>query len=301
MFAFTPHGTTFAVPVTVTLPFDPASVPAGAHAALYKTNAVNQWVQVTGARFGSDSVTAQVTGFSWVHGRTRRAAQRPDARVGLRAIPGDGDTRADASDGATAGRRGTERGRRASARLAISTCRVTQTVPAERQGPRLRLRIARRRDLRRAMPKHRSPSWAAPSRSAASRACEQTQSFIKRRRDATPELHADQRVICGGRLQPRPGRRGTDLTLTSGQGRAVLRRRWRYTGADRAASSSMRQAAPTLTRLARALGAGRAELCDRLEDPWLWSEADFDFTAPDGRSSSEPVHVRCRGPPRCWT
>lgn len=29
MFAFTPHGTAFAVPVTVTLPFDPASVPAG--------------------------------------------------------------------------------------------------------------------------------------------------------------------------------------------------------------------------------------------------------------------------------
>src|SRR3954453_21732874 len=29
MFAFTPHGTAFAVPVTITLPFDPASVPAG--------------------------------------------------------------------------------------------------------------------------------------------------------------------------------------------------------------------------------------------------------------------------------
>src|SRR6185295_5644990 len=29
MFAFTPHGTSFAVPVTITVPFDPASVPAG--------------------------------------------------------------------------------------------------------------------------------------------------------------------------------------------------------------------------------------------------------------------------------
>ena len=34
MFAFTPHGTTFAVPVTMTLPFDPASVPAGVTPAL---------------------------------------------------------------------------------------------------------------------------------------------------------------------------------------------------------------------------------------------------------------------------
>jgi len=66
MFAFTPHGTTFALPVTVTLPFDPASVPAGRTPTLYKTTAANQWAQVPNASFGSDSVTAQITSFSWV-------------------------------------------------------------------------------------------------------------------------------------------------------------------------------------------------------------------------------------------
>ena len=64
MFAFTPHGTTFAVPVTMTLPFDAASVPAGSRPALYKTNAQNQWEQVAGVSVGSNTVSAQVTGFS---------------------------------------------------------------------------------------------------------------------------------------------------------------------------------------------------------------------------------------------
>jgi hypothetical protein len=66
MFAFTPHGTTFAAPVTVTLPFDPASVPTGTTPALYKTDAQNQWERVAGATFGADSVNAQLTNFSWV-------------------------------------------------------------------------------------------------------------------------------------------------------------------------------------------------------------------------------------------
>ena len=34
MFAFTPHGTTFAMPATVTMPFNPASVPTGLTPAL---------------------------------------------------------------------------------------------------------------------------------------------------------------------------------------------------------------------------------------------------------------------------
>lgn len=42
MFAFTPHGTTFVIPVTMTLPFDPASVTGGTLVAVYKTNAKNQ-------------------------------------------------------------------------------------------------------------------------------------------------------------------------------------------------------------------------------------------------------------------
>ena len=65
MFAFTPHGTSFAVPVTLTLPFDPASVPAGRAPALYKTNAQNQWEQVANATFNADTVIAQVSSFSF--------------------------------------------------------------------------------------------------------------------------------------------------------------------------------------------------------------------------------------------
>jgi hypothetical protein len=64
MFAITPHGTTFALPVTVTLPFDPASVPVGAAPTLYKTNAQSQWEQIPGAIFGASSVSAQVSSFS---------------------------------------------------------------------------------------------------------------------------------------------------------------------------------------------------------------------------------------------
>jgi uncharacterized delta-60 repeat protein len=64
MFAFTPHGTTFATPVTVTMPFDPSAVPAGLTPALFKTNAQNQWVEVVNATFGASSVTGQVTSFS---------------------------------------------------------------------------------------------------------------------------------------------------------------------------------------------------------------------------------------------
>ena len=63
-FAFTPHGTTFAVPVTITLPFNPALVPAGTTPQFYKTNAQFQWEQITNAIFGADTATAQVTSFS---------------------------------------------------------------------------------------------------------------------------------------------------------------------------------------------------------------------------------------------
>jgi Calx-beta domain/ZU5 domain len=64
IFAFTPHGTTFAVPVTMTLPFNPALVPAGSTPQFFKTNAQFQWEQITNATFGADTATAQVTSFS---------------------------------------------------------------------------------------------------------------------------------------------------------------------------------------------------------------------------------------------
>jgi uncharacterized delta-60 repeat protein len=64
MFAFTPHGTTFALPVTMTMPFDPALVPAGTTPQFYKTNAQNEWEQVANATFGTNSVIAEITSFS---------------------------------------------------------------------------------------------------------------------------------------------------------------------------------------------------------------------------------------------
>ena len=64
MFAFTPHGTVFAIPARITLPFDPATLPAGSTPVLLKTNAQGAWESVGNASFGTDSVSADVTGFS---------------------------------------------------------------------------------------------------------------------------------------------------------------------------------------------------------------------------------------------
>ncbi len=66
MFAFTPHGTSFAVPVTVTVPFNAAAVPAGATPALYKTTGTGAWERVANATVNAGTVTAQVTSFSWI-------------------------------------------------------------------------------------------------------------------------------------------------------------------------------------------------------------------------------------------
>src|SRR5688500_8589059 len=57
MFALTPHGTQFAAPVTITIPYDSAAT-NGAAPVLYKTNAQNQWEPVSGATFASGVATA---------------------------------------------------------------------------------------------------------------------------------------------------------------------------------------------------------------------------------------------------
>ena len=64
--AFTPHGTTFAVPVTIRVPFDPAKVPAGTTPVLYKTTdaTLSTWAVVTGATVNGSTMSGQVTGFS---------------------------------------------------------------------------------------------------------------------------------------------------------------------------------------------------------------------------------------------
>ena len=67
MFAFTPHGTTFAAPVTVTLPYDPSLVPAGTQVEFYKTGSSQaSWEAVPLASTAANSVTADVTGFSYM-------------------------------------------------------------------------------------------------------------------------------------------------------------------------------------------------------------------------------------------
>ena len=65
IFAFTPHGTSFAKAVTITVPFDPASVPAGTSVALYKTDAaLTTWTLVPGATVTGITMSGDVTGFS---------------------------------------------------------------------------------------------------------------------------------------------------------------------------------------------------------------------------------------------
>src|ERR1044071_62078 len=66
IFAFTPHGTSFATAVTMTVPFNPASVPPGATPKLYKTNAAQSaWAEVPGATVDGNTMSGQVTGFSF--------------------------------------------------------------------------------------------------------------------------------------------------------------------------------------------------------------------------------------------
>ena len=66
IYAFTPHGTSFAVPVTMTVPFDPASVPTGTTLALYKTDVTqSKWEAVSGASANGSLMSGQVTGFSY--------------------------------------------------------------------------------------------------------------------------------------------------------------------------------------------------------------------------------------------
>ncbi len=65
-FAFTPHGTSFAVPATITLPFDPASVTAGRTPRLFKTNAAQSgWQEVPGATVQGGTMSGQISGFSY--------------------------------------------------------------------------------------------------------------------------------------------------------------------------------------------------------------------------------------------
>ncbi len=66
MLSLTPHGTTFSVPVTLTLLIDPAKVPADATPLLFKTNPQRDgWEQIGAMRTGN-TLTAAITSFSHV-------------------------------------------------------------------------------------------------------------------------------------------------------------------------------------------------------------------------------------------
>ncbi len=93
MFAFTPHGTVFAKPVTMTVPFDPGKVPAGTTPVLLKTNAaMNGWDTVAGATVSGSVMTAQVTGFSLLIVTPQNGLLRGDPKRDweFKAFAGDG-------------------------------------------------------------------------------------------------------------------------------------------------------------------------------------------------------------------
>jgi uncharacterized delta-60 repeat protein len=78
VFAFTPHGTTFAMSATITVPFDPALVPAGATPKLYKTNAgQTAFEPLSGAAISGASMSAQVTSFSFAVVATEAPPPQP--------------------------------------------------------------------------------------------------------------------------------------------------------------------------------------------------------------------------------
>jgi uncharacterized delta-60 repeat protein len=98
MFAFTPHGTGFAVPVTITVPFDPALVPAGATPGLYKTNAAQSAFEpVPGATVVGGAMTGQVSGFSHaiVASLPPLTANEPRRIWGFGVFPSNGGPRID--------------------------------------------------------------------------------------------------------------------------------------------------------------------------------------------------------------
>ena len=67
VFALTPHGTAFAAPATLTLPFDPTKVPAGGTLMLLKTGAAQAaWQPVAGATTAGATMSGSISGFSFV-------------------------------------------------------------------------------------------------------------------------------------------------------------------------------------------------------------------------------------------
>jgi PKD repeat protein len=61
-----PHGTTFSVPVTLRVPFDPALVPAGASVALFKAQPGGTFVEITPVTIEGNTLVVDISSFSYV-------------------------------------------------------------------------------------------------------------------------------------------------------------------------------------------------------------------------------------------
>jgi PKD repeat protein len=66
IYSFEPHGTTFAVPVTVRVPFDPAQVPAGATVGLFKAQPGGIFIEITPVTIAGNTLVADISSFSFV-------------------------------------------------------------------------------------------------------------------------------------------------------------------------------------------------------------------------------------------
>jgi hypothetical protein len=80
--AFTPHRTSFSSTVTVTVPFDPALLPAGETPLLFRAEQGGSFAQITSTQNG-DAVNASVSSFSWMV--AARDLSRGDLRVVINA------------------------------------------------------------------------------------------------------------------------------------------------------------------------------------------------------------------------
>lgn len=90
VFALTPHGTQFAIPVTITVPFN-SSATNGATPLLYKTNAQGTWEPVAGATFSAGMATSQISSFSYAQVVLPPLTRNEPTRSWIfRTVPGDG-------------------------------------------------------------------------------------------------------------------------------------------------------------------------------------------------------------------
>ncbi len=65
IYQFTPHGTSFDLPATASIPFDPAGLPAGAEPMFMFAEPGEEWVYLANAAVQGDTISAPLLGFSY--------------------------------------------------------------------------------------------------------------------------------------------------------------------------------------------------------------------------------------------